>query len=264
MPSLHIAGGDIAYEAVGEGPAVLFLHAFPLGLFMWDAQAEALKDAFRVVRFDDRGFGASPVGDSLLTMERIADDAAALLDHLGIARATVVGCSMGGYAALALVRRHPDRLRGLVLQDTRAGADSEEARQNRALLAEKTLREGAGAALEAFLPKLLGDTTKSERPPVVERVRERILSASPRGIANALHGLGARADSFPILREVRVPTLVVCGAEDAITPVAESEALQRGITGSRLEVIPRAGHLANLENPEAYNSVLADFLSRLP
>jgi pimeloyl-ACP methyl ester carboxylesterase len=217
-----------------------------------------------VVRFDDRGFGGSPAGDSLLTMERIADDGAALLDHLGIARAAVVGCSMGGYAALAMVRRHPDRLRGLVLQDTRAGADSEEARKDRALLAEKTLREGARAALDAFLPKLLGDTTRSERPQVVERIRERILATSPRGIANALQGLGARGDSFPTLREVRVPTLVVCGAEDVITPVAESEAMQRALPGSRLEVIARAGHLSNLENPEAYNSVLTDFLARLP
>lgn len=264
MPRLRVANGDIAYEVTGEGPAVLFLHAFPLGLFMWDAQAEALRSAYRVVRFDDRGFGGSPPGDSLLTMERIADDAAALLDHLGLPRAVVVGCSMGGYAAMAMVRRHPDRLRGLVLQDTRAGADSEEARKNRALLAEQTLREGATAALSAFLPKLLGDTTKSERPQVVERIRERILATSPRGIANALHGLAARADSLSTLREIRVPTLVVCGAEDVITPVAEAEALERAIHASRLAVIPRAGHLANLENPEAYNSVLTDFLSRLP
>ena len=163
-----------------------------------------------------------------------------------------------------MVRRHPDRLRGLVLQDTRAGADSEEARKDRALLAEKTLREGASAALEAFLPKLLGDTTKNERPQVGERLRERILATSPRGIANALQGLGGRADSIPTLREIRVPTLVVCGAEDLITPVAESEAIARAIPGSRREVIPSAGHLANLENPEAYNPVLLDFLSRIP
>jgi pimeloyl-ACP methyl ester carboxylesterase len=158
-----------------------------------------------VVQFDDRGFGGSPPADALLTMERIADDAAALLDHLGIARAVVAGCSMGGYAAFAMVRRHPDRLRGLVLQDTRAGADTEEARKGRALLAEKTLREGSTAALEAFLPKLLGDTTKGERPQVVERIRERILATSPRGIANALHGLAARADSLSTLRRSGSP-----------------------------------------------------------
>lgn len=261
MKKMRIAGSEIAYDVAGEGEAVLFLHAFPLGRFMWDAQADALVPRYRVVRFDARGFGASTADDSLLTMERIADDAAALLDHLGLAQAVVVGCSMGGYAAFAMMRRHEERVRALVLQDTRAGADSAEARQNRALLAEKTLKEGAQAALDAFLPKLLGPTTKQERPAVVARVRDAILATSPRGIANALQGLGARADSSPTLREIRVPTLVVCGAEDSITPVAESEAMQKGIAGSRLEVIPGAGHLANLEDPAAYNAALLGFLA---
>jgi len=260
---VKIAGGEIAYDMVGEGPTILFLHAFPLGLFMWDAQVEALKARHRVVRFDHRGFGASPVDDSLLTMERIADDGAGLLDHVGASRAVVVGCSMGGYGAFAMMRRHPDRVRALVLQDTRAGADSDEGRRNRALLAEKTLKEGATAARDAFLPKLLGQTTHRDLPEVVARIESAILATSPRGIANALHGLGARADSTPTLREIRVPTLVVCGEEDTITPVAESEAIQRGVAGSRLAVIPRAGHLSNLEAPVAYNAVLLEFLAGL-
>ena len=260
---VRIAGSEIAYDVAGEGEAILFLHAFPLGLFMWDAQAEALRPHYRVVRFDARGFGASPPDESLLTMERIADDAAALLDHLGLGRAVVAGCSMGGYAALAMVRRHRDRVRALVLQDTRAGADSAEARKNRALLAEKTLKEGAQAALDAFLPKLLGATTQAERPAVVARVREAILATSPRGIANALAGLGTRADSTPTLREIQVPTLVVCGVEDTITPLVESEAIHQAIAGSRLEAIPKAGHLANLENPAAVNAALVAFLAGL-
>jgi len=259
----RIAGTEVAYEEAGRGPAVLFLHAFPLGLFMWDAQAEALAASHRVIRFDARGFGATPPGVSLLTMERIAEDGAALLDHLGVGQAVVAGCSMGGYAAFAFARRHPERLRGLVLQDTRAGADTEEARGNRAALAEKVLREGAGAAVEAFLPRLVGETTHRERPELVARLRERMLLASPRGIADALAGLAARADSGPTLREIRVPTLVVCGAEDVLTPVAESEAIHRGVAGSRLEVIPRAGHLANLEDPEAVTTVLRSFLAGL-
>jgi 3-oxoadipate enol-lactonase len=258
----RIAGTAIEYLAEGEGPAVLFLHAFPLGLFMWDDQAKALRASHRIVRFDARGFGGTPVGDSLLTMERIADDGAALLDHLGISQAVVAGCSMGGYAAFAFVRRHPSRLKGLVLQDTRVGADTEEARKGRAALAELVRKEGAVAAADAFLPKLLGETTHKERGDLRASVRERILTTSPAGIANALIGLGSRADSEATLREIRVPTLVVCGAEDTITPVAESEKLQRAIAGSRLEVIPRAGHLANLEHPAAYDEALRAFLSR--
>jgi 3-oxoadipate enol-lactonase len=256
-----IAGGEIAYEVEGEGPAVLFLHAFPLGLSMWDPQVEALAATHRTIRFDDRGFGASPPGEGLLTMERIADDAAGLLDHLGVSRAVVCGCSMGGYAAFAMVRRHPDRVRGLVLQDTRAGADSPEARASRATLAETVLREGAKAAADAFLPKLLGETTKRERPALGERLRQVILATPPRGIADALAGLAARADSTPTLREIRVPTLVVCGTEDTITPPAESETMHRAIAGSRLEILEKAGHLSNLEAPDAYDAVLRRFLT---
>jgi len=259
---LRVAGAELACELSGTGPPLLLLHAFPLGLVMWDAQASALADSHQVIRFDCRGFGGSPPGDGLLTMERIADDAAGVLDRLGLPSAAVAGVSMGGYAALAMVRRHPDRIRALVLADTRAGADSPEAKANRAAQAEKVRRDGAAAIADAVLPKLLGDTSHRERPELVARVR-RIIEANPRrGITDALAGLAARADSTPILREIRVPTLVVVGEEDAITPLADAEALQRGIAGSRLAVIPRAGHLSSLENPDEFNRQLRAFPGR--
>jgi pimeloyl-ACP methyl ester carboxylesterase len=194
-------------------------------------------------------------------MERIADDGAALLDHLGIDEAVVGGCSMGGYAAFAFVRRHPGRARALYLQDTRAGADAEEARANRVRLAERVASEGAAVAVEAFLPKLLGETTQRDNPALVARLRERILASSPRANASALRGLAARADSRPTLADVRVPTLVLVGAEDVLTPPSESEAIAAAIPGARLEVVPRAGHLANLEQPGAVNAALAAFLA---
>jgi len=253
---LRVAGADLACAVTGTGPPLLLLHAFPLGLAMWDPQAAALADTHQVVRFDGRGFGGSPPGDSLLTMERIADDAAGILDHLGLPSAVVCGVSMGGYAAFAMIRRHPERIRAMVLADTRAGADSPEARANRAAQAEKVRRDGARAIADAVLPKLLGATSHRERPELVARVRQMIEANPPRGITDALAGLAARADSTPSLREIRVPTLVVVGEEDAITPVAEAEALQRGIAGSRLAVIPRAGHLSSLENPEEFNRQL--------
>ena len=261
---VKIAGGDVEYEVRGKGrPAVLFLHAFPLGLAMWDAQVEALQATRQVVRFDDRGFGGSPPGDGILSMERIADDAAALLDHLGIEKAVVCGLSMGGYAAFAVVRKHADRLKGLVLADTRAEPDSDEGRRNRALLAEKVRREGAQAASDAFLPKLLGETTHTQRPVLEERVRKIILGNPPRGIADALGGLAARADSRPTLREIRVPTLVVCGEEDVLTPPSDAQALHKGIAGAKLELVPKAGHLSNMENPQAFNAALTAFLAAL-
>jgi 3-oxoadipate enol-lactonase len=259
----RLGGVELEYDARGEGRAVLFLHAFPLGLSMWDAQAEALSRTRRVVRFDARGFGGSPPGAGPLTMDTIADDGAALLDQLGIERAVVAGCSMGGYAAFAFVRRHPGRLGGLVLQDTRAGADSEEAKANRHALAQRILAEGAPAAVEAFLPKLLGETTHRERPKIVARVREWILATSPRGIADALHGLAAREDSRGTLAAIRVPTLVLVGEEDVLTPPAEAEAIARAVPGARLVGVPKAGHLANLENPTTLNAALAAFLDGL-
>jgi len=258
---LKVAGTELACVVEGAGPAVLLLHAFPLGLAMWDEPAGALAANHQVVRFDCRGFGGSPPGDGLLTMERIADDADAVLDRLGLPSAAVCGLSMGGYAAFALVRRHPERVRSLVLADTRAGADSASARATRAAQAEKVRREGAGAIADAVLPKLLGATTHAQRPELVARVRKIIEANPPRGISDALAGLAARADSTPTLREIRVPTLVLVGDEDAITPPAEAEALQRGIANSRMAVIPRAGHLSSLENPAEFNRHLAAFLA---
>jgi len=258
-----LGGTEIEYEVRGTGPAVVLLHAFPLGQFMWDGEAEALSDRHRVVRFDARGFGGTPPGGGPLTMDQIADDAAALMDHLEIETAVLGGCSMGGYAAFAFVRRHPDRLAGLVLQDTRAGADTAEARANRATLASRVLEEGAQAAADAFVPKLVGETTQGENFDLVAHLHERILATSPLGIAQALHGLGTRVDSRETLAHIQVPTLVVVGEEDVLTPPAEAEAMAATIADSRLELIPRAGHLSNLENPPVYRDVLAGFLDTL-
>jgi pimeloyl-ACP methyl ester carboxylesterase len=261
---IKVLGGSIRHEVRGQGPAVLFLHAFPLSLAMWDEQVAALGAIWQAIRFDARGFGGSSPGDGLLSMERIADDAVALLDQLGVGQAVVCGCSMGGYAAFAMFRRHPERVRALVLQDTKAGADSPEARAKRTALAEQVLKEGAQAAADAFLPGLLGETTKRERPQVVDKVRQIILSTSPRGIADALIGLASRADSTPTLREIRVPTLVMVGEEDTLTPSSEAEAMVRAIPSARLAIVPRAGHLSNLENPEAFGGALLSFLRALP
>ena len=255
-----LGGTSIEYDVRGTGPALLFLHAFPLGQFMWDAEAEAFSDTHRVVRFDARGFGGTPPDDTPLTMDRIADDGAALLGLLGIEKAVVTGCSMGGYAAFAFARRHPERLDGLVLQDTRAGADTDDARAYRASLAARVLEEGAGTAAEAFVPKLVGETTKRDNPGLVSELRERILATSPLGIAQALAGLGGRADSRETMAAIRVPTLVVVGEEDVLTPPSEAETMAAAIAGSRLEVIPAAGHLSNLENPGAYIEALAGFI----
>jgi pimeloyl-ACP methyl ester carboxylesterase len=261
--SADVTASGIHYEVQGSGAPVLFLHAFPLHLRMWDAQVEALPAGQQAIRFDARGFGQTPAGDSLLTMERIADDAAAVLDHLGAPPAVVCGLSMGGYAAFAMVRRHPEKIRALVLADTRSGPDTPESRQSRAEQRERVRREGSAVLADVFLRRLVGETTHRERAQVVSRLRQMILSASAQGITDALAGLAARADSTTTLREIRVPTLILCGTEDVLTPPAESEHMKAGIKGSELTLIPGAGHLSSLEDPDAFNAALGSFLARL-
>lgn len=260
---VKIAGGDVSFDVVGDGPALLLVHGFPLNRSMWDPQAEAFAATHQVVRFDVRGFGGSPPTDGILTMERIADDAAALLDHLGLGRAVFCGLSMGGYAAFAFVRRHAERLRGLVLTNTRAAADDAEARRRRAELAEDVRRRGTEAAVEAFLPRVLGDTTRRERPELVERVRTLMMAAPPQGVIDALAGLAARADSLPTLREIHAPTLVIGGDEDALSPPDDVRAMHAAIPHGRVAIVPRAGHLSSLENPDGWNAAVAGFLAEL-
>ncbi|MBD3161923.1 MAG: alpha/beta fold hydrolase [Candidatus Eisenbacteria bacterium] len=255
--------GGLAYDSTGEGRAVLLLHAFPLSRTMWDPQVEALAATHRALRFDAAGFGDSPPRDGPLTVDRIADDAVRLLDHLGIETTVVCGLSMGGYAALAFARRHPRRLEGLVLADTRAVPDTEEERRRRYALIEQVRERGPSAVLIAMMSKMVGTTTHRERAPLVARIRERILAASPEAIERALQGLAERPDAVPELAEIRVPTRVFCGTEDGITPMSEAEALVRAIPDARLIPIPRAGHLANLENPDRFNAELLRFLREL-
>jgi 3-oxoadipate enol-lactonase len=261
---MSIADGQVAFDSTGSGPLLLLLHAFPLSSAMWERQAEAFPASHRVVRVDARGFGSSKAGEGPLTMDQIADDARAVLDYQGAKDAIVCGVSMGGYAAFAFARRFPERLRALVLVDTKAAPDTDEARAGRAELAKKVLAEGAQAAADALLPKLLGPTTHREQPDLVKRVRAWIVGARPAAIANALHGLGARADSRPTLPLIQVPTLVVRGEEDGIITADDAEEMRDGIAGSRRATIPRAGHLPSLENPAAFDEALRAFLATVP
>jgi pimeloyl-ACP methyl ester carboxylesterase len=193
-------------------------------------------------------------------MESLADDAAAVLDELGIGRAVVGGLSMGGYAALAFARRHSERLLGLILADTRAEADSEEARRQRMILAERIRLEGSSRPALDNLPRLL---SPGARPELVSTVASWIEQARPGAVVDALLGLAARPDATHDLAQIRVPTLVNGGEQDAITAPPVLTRLHRGIPGSRLVVIPAAGHLSNLEAPEAFAEAVADLLASL-
>jgi pimeloyl-ACP methyl ester carboxylesterase len=263
MRNQTTAGGAIGYDDVGSGPAVVLLHAFPLSRAMWRRQVDALQDAYRVIAPDLRGFGDSSGFPGTPTVDQLADDVAAVLAEVGVDRAVIGGLSMGGYVALAFARRHPDRLRGLVLADTRAEPDDAAARANRdRMIAQAS--EGTGASvIEGMLPRLLGPATPAQRPEVVEEVRQLGAAQVSAGIVGALRALRDRPDARPGLGAIGVPTLVLVGRDDALTPVALSESLAAAIRGARLVVIEGAGHLSNLEQPSAFNAALRTFLDAL-
>lgn len=256
----------MAYDDAGGGAPVVLLHGFPFNRSMWRGQAQALGEAWRVIAPDLRGQGDTSLGETkaAATMEEMAADVAALLDELGVGRAVVGGLSMGGYVALAFCRAFPERVRALVLADTRAQGDTDDARRTREENARRALSEGMAPITDAMLPKLLSEETRAERPDVVERVREMMLATKPEGAAAALRGMALRRDQTDLLRKLEAPTLIVVGSEDAVTPPAEAEAMKGQMKDSRLVSIEGAGHLSNVERPEEFNLALVDFLRGLP
>jgi pimeloyl-ACP methyl ester carboxylesterase len=258
-----INGITIDYQDEGEGTAVIFLHAFALNQTMWQAQVALLKKRFRCITLDLRGFGDSTVVDEPSLMSQMAEDVRELQKRLALDKAVLVGLSMGGYIAFAFYRNYPEAVTALVLADTRATADTEEAKANRWRSADKALREGASAIADETTPKLLGDTSLNTRPDVVRKVHGIQASNSPTGIAAAQRGMAARLDSTDVLAKIEVPTLVIVGEEDKLTPLAEAEVIHRGIRNSKLAVIEHSGHLSNMETPEEFNQALLDFLESL-
>jgi pimeloyl-ACP methyl ester carboxylesterase len=247
-----------------DSPDVLVLvHGFPLDSRMWRPQLETPPPGWRVVAPDLPGFGGSAAVEGDLTMELAADRLALLLDSLDLRRVALGGLSMGGYVCMALLRRSPALVRSLLLFDTRAAADTEEVRRGRLQTASKVERAGTAEFIDAMLPRLLSLFTQRRNPEVEAEVRACMAAASPAAVAAALRGMAARPDSTPLLRSITVPTLVVVGADDEITPVPEVEMLARSIRGASLERIDDAGHLPNLEHPDAFNRVLRGFLGAL-
>ncbi|GHH68044.1 alpha/beta hydrolase [Streptosporangium violaceochromogenes] len=250
-------------RSAGEGFPLVLLHAFPLSSAMWLAQREGLAAACRVITPDLRGFGGSPLGDDEPSLDVMADDVVRLLDREEIDRAVVGGQSMGGYVTMALCRRHPDRLLGVVLADTKADADTAEARGNRERVATAALDGGFSALVGEMLPTLVGQTTLRDRALVLGRVRGLIQSAPPQAVAWAQRAMAGRPDSFDTLRELQVPALVIVGREDRLSPLPDAEAMAGAVPDGRLIVIEEAGHLSAIERPEVFNQAVAAFTAEL-
>jgi pimeloyl-ACP methyl ester carboxylesterase len=258
------AGGArvIAHEERGAGLPVVLLHPFPFDHSYWSPQLGAFVDHCRCIAPDRRGFGDSPAGPPY-TIDSHADDVAALLDRLSIESAVIGGISMGGYVALAMWRRHRARVRGLMLFDTRARGDDEAELQQRAGQISFVQEKGTRALADALTPALLGATTQERHPEIVDRTRAMISRATVNGVVDAVTAMKDRPDSTPLLRTIDVPTLIVCGAEDLVTPPDDSRVIHDHVAGSALEIIEGAGHLSSLERPAAVNHVMREFLVEL-
>ncbi len=253
--------GDVtlAVDIRGDGPALLLIHGYPLDRSIWAHQVATLA-GWRRIAPDLRGLGLSDVPGGEYSMAKYADDMAGLLDRLTVDRAVIVGMSMGGYIAFEMMRRHRNRVSGLILVDTQAGADTDDmkrARDDTARLAESG---GAAAIAERMLPRLLGRSTQQTQPQVVERTRAIINKAPVPGMVGALRAMRDRPDSTPLLPTIDVRTLVVVGQEDELTPPALSKAMMSAIPSAAMTVIPGAGHVSPLEAPTAVSRVFAEFL----
>jgi pimeloyl-ACP methyl ester carboxylesterase len=254
----------IEYSHSGSGAPIVLLHAFPLNNQMWRAQIEALQQEYSCYAPSARGFGGTSPFESTPSIEQMAHDVNALLDALHISEPIVLcGLSMGGYAALNFARLYPERLQALVLCDTRAEADSDEAREKRNANIEFVQQHDAAALVERVLPTLLGETTQRENPSLVEQVKGWGRAAPVSTLAAALEALRDRPDVTTYLAQIKVPTLLIFGEEDALAPAEAIEKLEREIPNSKLVTIPHAGHLSNLENPQAFNAALVEFVHSL-
>ena len=264
MKRIPIGDIELAVVDQGHGVPLLLVHGFPLDHSMWAGQIEGLSDSCRVIAPDLRGFGRSDVTVGSVTMAQMADDLAALLDGLEINEPVVFcGLSMGGYVGWEFFQRHHERLRGLVLCDTRAICDSSEVAQGRRDTATKVVTEGPAVLVEGMIPKLFGEATVQNRPEMVEQTRSIMMGTAPEGIAAAGRGMADRIDATSLLPSVDCPTLVVVGEEDAISTVEEMRDFADTIPGARFVKIAGAGHMSPLEDPKSVNNAIREFVNTL-
>jgi len=262
---MRIKSGDaeIAYEVLGKGSEVVLLHPFPANSGIWQPAAELLASRYRVILPDLRGHGDSTPGDGPATMDKHAADLVRVCDDAGVSRAVFVGVSIGGYVLFEFWRRHRERVAALGLSDTRAAADTEEARNLRLNAADDVEKHGPDDFIAAQVPRLLGESTLSARPDLIDRAREMMRKMTVKGIAAAQRGMAARPDSTSTISSINVPTLLVFGDEDRLTTPAEGRTMQQAIAGSSFHLIPRAGHYAVFERHEDAVRILRPWLDSL-
>jgi len=254
---------EVFYEVKGDGYPVVLLHPFPLNHHFWDACVAALEHRYKLILPDLRGHGDSPPGDGSATMERHARDLSRLCAELKVQKAVFAGVSVGGYILFEFWRQSRERMAALILSNTRASAETPEGRANREKSIQLVQERGPAPFIEEMLPKLLGKTTQETRADLVAGARTMMSRMTVAGIVAVQRGMARRPDSIPTLKTINVPTLIIAGDEDTATPLPEAELMKKHIPGSRLELVPRAGHYAAFEQPEYCGKLLRKFLDGL-
>lgn len=237
----------------------MLIHAFPLSAKLWRHQAAAVPPGWRMLMPDLPGFGTSAQAP-VTSVDAMAESVLAAMDVAGMEQAVIGGLSMGGYVTLAMYRLAPERFSGIVLADTRATADNEQQKEARRKMIATVREKGPGAVADEMMPKLLGATSQRDRPDIAQEVRRMIEANTADTIASAVEAMMGRSDSSGMLARMAVPALILCGAEDTLTPPSDSEALHAGIRGSRFELLESAGHLSAIETPDAFTRALTSFL----
>ncbi len=262
MTNLRSDDAELFYEVAGDGPSVVLLHPFPLNHNFWSAIVAQLSNRYRLIFPDLRAHGASELGDGPVTMQKLAGDLARICREEEAGKTAFVGVSIGGYLLFEFWRRSRDQVAALVLANTRATAETTESGDARLQAADKVLREGTAGFIEEMLSRLLPQSTRTNRPDIVDAARKMMQAMSPDDIASVQRGMAERPDSVATLATINVPTLIIAGAQDSV-PLDEFQLMQDHIAGSELRVISGAGHYAALEKPEEFGGLLRRFLDKL-
>jgi 3-oxoadipate enol-lactonase len=260
-----INGAKIYYTDTGNknsANTITLIHGFPFNHEMWKPQIELLEKDHRVIAYDIRGHGKSEVGDGQYSIELFVDDLIGLLDHLGIERTIVCGLSMGGYIALRLVERNPERFKALILCDTSSLADSNEAKLKRAASVKMIKNDGLDVFAEGFLKAIFTPQSLSAKISAVEIIKSMILSNSILGVCGTLLALAGRTDTTDSVSKITIPTLILVGEADTVTPPKLSQLMHEKISNSEFYVIKDAAHMSNLENTAEFNQYLLNFLKQ--
>lgn len=254
---------SLSFDTAGEGMPLLFIHGYPLSRKIWEPQSAGLAAYARVISPDLRGHGDTDPVPGPYSVDLLAEDCVNLLDNLGITQPVVVcGLSMGGYVTLAFFRKFAERMAGMILTATRAGADSPEGKANREKAITIAQSSGAQAIADSMLPKMFSPLTYTDQPTLVERIRSLMAGTSINGIVGALQAMKDRPDSTQLLSTINKPVLIIHGSDDQLIPATEASMMQNSISGAELVIIERAGHLLNLEQPAAFNQAVRQFIKQ--